>query len=203
MMRPWWVLVLTAGLATSLRGQAPDSLRRLSNDGVVRASSEVDSVFVARLKQRATIPGGDWASYLLARLGAGQIPDGLGIAVEVDTARIQVRGRLQDLPEETRALLGPVASMVDSSTVIVAQVLMQRTGREVVRFWLRGITVNGFAFPEFLLGSMMASVGRQYPALTSTGRDLYVQVPADASVALGEGVIVIGTSTAVGSPPGR
>jgi len=194
--------VLVAAQLTPLAAQAPDSLRGLlSNEGVIRATAEVDSVFVARLKPSASIGGGDWASYLLARLGAGIIPDSLGILVEVDTARIQVRGRLQDLPQETRDLLGPVASMVDSSTVIVAHVLMQRTGPQVVRFWLRGITVNGFAFPEFLLGSMMASIGRQYPALTSSGRDLYVQVPPDAVVALGPGVIRIGTVTTVGSPP--
>jgi hypothetical protein len=171
----------------------PDSTNdRLSNDGVLRASAQVDSVFVDRAKRAADIGGGDWASYLLARLGAGKIPDGLGIAVTVDTAKIEVRGRLQDLPLETRALLGPVASMVDSSTVITADVLMGRTGPEVVRFWLKGIKVNGFPFPEFLLGSMMASIGRQYPALTASGRDLYVQVPADGRLTLGEGTIRLG-----------
>lgn len=169
--------------------QAPTG--HLSNDGVIRATAQVDSVFLARIKPDGRIDGGDWASYLLARLGAGRIPDSLGILVSVDTAHIEVQGRLQDLPPEARALLGPVARMVDSSTIVIADVLMQRTGREVLRFWLRGLRVNGFPFPEFLLGSMMASVGRKYPALTATGRDLYVQVPGDARVSLGDGAVLL------------
>lgn len=171
-------------------GQAP-SPGHLSNDGVLRASSQVDSVFVARTKADGRVDGGDWASYLLARLGAGRIPDNTAIEIAIDTAHIEVRGRLQDLPPEARALLGPVARMVDSNTVVVADVTMERTGREVVRFWLRGLQINGFPFPEFLLGRMMASVGRQYPALTATGRDLYVQVPADGRLALGDGAVLI------------
>ncbi|MFN0177469.1 MAG: hypothetical protein ACKVZ0_01630 [Gemmatimonadales bacterium] len=192
-MKTAWLVGLAAFIAVSrLSAQTPDSLRgRLSNEGVLRASVVVDSVFLDRTKPVATIDGGDWASYLLARLGAGRIPDGLGIEVVVDTVRILVRGRLQDLPPETRGLLGPVASMVDSSTMIVADVIMQRTGREVVRFWLRGLSVSGFPFPEFLLGSMMASIGRQYPALTASGRDLYVQVPPDGQISLQPGSILI------------
>lgn len=178
--------LLGAGL---LVGQVPNA--RLSNDGVLRAASQVDSVFLSRSKTEGRIDGGDWASYLLARLGTGRIPDSLGIEVAIDSAHIEVHGRLQDIPPEARALLGPVAQMVDSSTVIVADVVVQRTGREVVRFWLRGLRVNGFPFPEFLLGPMMASVGRQYPALTASGRDLYVQVPADGRLALGEGSVLI------------
>lgn len=187
-----WLSVLATSLATSgvVAAQTPDSLRgRLSNDGVLRASAQVDSVFVDRTKPAAEIDGGDWASYLLARLGTGKIPGGLGIEIRVDTARIEIHGRLQDLPLETRGLLGPIASMVDSSTVIEADVIMGRTGPEVVRFWLRGLRVNGFPFPEFLLGSMMASIGRQYPDLTASGRDLYVQVPADGRLTLADGAI--------------
>lgn len=202
------VAILAALPSAVVLAQVPDSAKgRLSMDGVLRASSQVDSVFVDRTKPAGAIDGGDWASYLLARLGAGKIPDGLGIEVVVDSSRIEVHGRLQDLPLEARALLGPVASMVDSTTMIAADVLVQRTGAEVVRFWLKGLRVNGFPFPEFLLGSMMASVGRQYPALTASGRDLYVQVPADGRLTLGEGAIQItttgGAKAPAGSPPGR
>jgi hypothetical protein len=168
---------------------------RLSASGVLRATAAVDSVFIERTVKRTTIEAGDWASYLLARLG-GHIPDSLGLVVAIDTAAIEVRGRFQDVPPEARALLGPLAAMVDSSTTISADVRLQRTGREVIRFWLRSLTVNGFQIPEFVLASMMAKVGRQYPALTETGRDLYVQVPADGSVTLGTGVVVVAT------PPG-
>lgn len=201
-MKPVWLGVTLGVLALAeASGQTPDFVRgRLSNDGVTRASASVDSVFVDRTKPAAAIDGGDWASYLLARLGAGRIPDGLGVAIVVDSARIRVRGRLQDLPQETRDLLGPIAGMVDSSTVIVADVTMQRTGREVVRFWLRDLMINGFPFPEFLLGSMMASIGRQYPALTASGRDLYVQVPSDGQLTLGEGSILIATPAGLAKP---
>jgi len=185
-----------AGALAPVAGQGNPNPRRLSNDGVFRASATVDSVFLDRSRTEGLIDGGDWASYLLARLGSGRVPDSLGIEVIVDTAAIAVQGRLQDLPPETRALLGPIASMVDSSSVIVADVVLQRTGREVVRFWLRGIKLNGFPFPEFLLGPMMASVGRQYPALTKTGRDLYVQVPADGVVSLTPGAVRLTTAPA-------
>jgi hypothetical protein len=35
------------------------------------------------------------------------------------------------------------------------------------------------------------SVGRQYPALTETGRDLYLQIPADGRITLWPGKIVV------------
>ena len=180
-----WIVATATGT-----GHSPPA-GHLSNDGVLRASSQVDSVFVARTKPDGRVDGGDWASYLLARLGAGRIPDSTAIEIAIDTSHIEVRGRLQDLPPEARALLGPMARMVDSTTVVIADVTMERTGREVVRFWLRAIKINGFPFPEFLLGRMMASVGRQYPALTATGRDLYVQVPADGRLSLGDGAVLI------------
>ena len=156
----------------------------------------------------ALIDGGDWASYLLARLGAGPIPDSLGIAIGIDSTHIEVSGRLADLPPETKALLGPLAAQVDPNTVIVVEVSVQRTGPEVVRFWLRGLKVSGFPFPEFLLAPMMASVGRQYPALTKSGRDLYVQVPPDARFALRKGAVAIAvpgpaSDSATGSRPPR
>jgi hypothetical protein len=179
---------------------------RLSNAGVLRATAIVDSIFVARTKSDGRIDGGDWASYLLARLGAGPVPDTLGVEVVIDTSHVEVRARLRDLPAETRALVGPLAAMVDSNTLVVADITFERTGREVARFWLRGIKINGFPFPEFLLASMMASVGRQYPALTASGRDLYLQVPADGQIALGDGVVILGvtaeSSAAKPRPPG-
>lgn len=182
-------------------GQPPAG--RLSNDGVARAASQVDSVFVGRTKADGRVEGGDWASYLLARLGTGRIPDSLGIQVGIDSTHIEVRGRLQDLPHEARALLGPLAHMVDSATVVIAEVVMERTGRQVERFWLRGLRVNGFLLPEFVLGSMMASVGRQYPALTASGRDLYVQIPTDGRLTLGDGALLIAVSPPAPDTTGR
>jgi hypothetical protein len=197
-----FAVLCLGGVVTIGQAQTNPSPGRLSADGVGRATAQVDSVFVDRSKRDGRIDGGDWASYLLARLGAGRVPDSLGVVVAIDTSHIEVRGRIQDLPAETRRLLGSLSTMVDSTTVIAADVTLQRTGPEVIRFRLRGLKVNGFPFPDFLLGPMMASIGRQYPALTATGRDLYVQVPADGRVALGEGVVMIaaGPGTNSGSP---
>lgn len=203
-----WVLLGLLVATEAATAQAAPALGRLSNAGVSRAASQVDSVFVDRTKPSALIDGGDWASYLLARLGAGPVPDSLGIAIDIDSTHIEVSGRLADLPPETRTLLGPLAARFSPNTIIVADVIVQRTGRELVRFWLRGLNVNGLPFPEFFLASMMASVGRQYPALTKSGRDLYVQVPPDGQFALGDGGVVIAViaapdSGAAARPPLR
>lgn len=189
-----------AGAARPASPQDPPPPGRLSTAGVQRASAMVDSVFLDRTRVEGRIDGGDWASYMLARLGAGPIPDSLGILVLVDSTRIEVRGRLQDLPPEARALLGPLAAAVDSSTEVAADVALERTGREVARFWLRGLVVNGYRFPEFLLGPMMARVGRQYPALTRTGRDLYVQIPPDGGIALADGAVLLSIVQAPAAP---
>jgi hypothetical protein len=195
-LAPTLAACLMLWATTSLAAQQ-DSLSprpgRLSRDGVVRATATVDSVFIARTLPLGNVDGGDWASYLLARLGAGPIPDSLGILVSIDSTAIQVRGRLQDLPLETRALLGPLATTVDSTTVVIALVDLQRTGRQIIRFRLRGLRVNGYPFPEFLLAPMLVQVGRQYPALTASGRDLYVQIPADGVVSLAPGLVVVRT----------
>jgi hypothetical protein len=44
--------------------------------------------------------------------------------------------------------------------------------------------VNGIPLPEVLVQSVLFDVGRQYPALTKSGRDLFVEIPRDASVEL-------------------
>ncbi|MGE0554221.1 MAG: hypothetical protein AB7R55_12395 [Gemmatimonadales bacterium] len=194
-----FTLVATAGAAA----QDPPS-RHLSLAGVGRASATVDSVFVDRTLPDGLVAPGDWASYLLARLGGAGIPESVGILVAVDSTHIEVSGRLRDLPPEARALLGPLAAMVDSNTVVVADVTLDRTGREIARFHLRSLVVNGFPFPEFLLATMMARVGSQYPELSKTGRDLYVQIPADGSIVLVNDAVRLTTTTRTsGDPAGR
>jgi hypothetical protein len=197
--------LLAAALALSLpaaeavgQSSAPG---RLSNAGVMRANAAVDSVFIERTRVGARIEAGDWASYLLARLGTGPIPDSLGIEVTIDSSHIEVRGRLQDLPLEARGLLGPLASLVDSSTIVTADVILERTGPQVARFWLRALYVNGYRFPELLLGPMMAQVGRRYDALTASGRDLYVQIPPDGAISLTSGAVALSVSPPPPSKP--
>ena len=44
-------------------------------------------------------------------------------------------------------------------------------------------------FPEAVLTPLLSSVGKQYPALTASGRDLYVRVPTGAGMALEPGAV--------------
>lgn len=179
-------------LAASLMTAAPVAAQngpatrwsRLSMAGVARASAQVDSVFIDRTGRETVVSGGDWVSYMAARLGALPIPDSMGIRVAVDTQRILVRGRIMDLPEETRGLFGPMLFLVDSTTMLEATVVMAPTRPGVIRFVLTTISVNGFLIPEAVLRRFLANVGRQYPVLTETGRELLVATPPDGRVTL-------------------
>ncbi|MEK6688491.1 MAG: hypothetical protein AABZ01_08555, partial [Gemmatimonadota bacterium] len=55
--------------------------QRLSMGGVGRAATQIDSVFIDRTSVSTAVTGGDWVSYLAARLGALPIPDSMGIRV--------------------------------------------------------------------------------------------------------------------------
>lgn len=170
--------------------------------GVARANEQVDSVFIDRHVAVQVIPGGDWVSYLAARLGAVPIPDSSGIQVAVDSQRILVEGRITDLPPETRSLFGPFAMFLDSASVIRAEVVMAPTGPGVVRFVLATMSVNGYRVPEALLSRFLAQVGRQYPVLTATGRELLVAVPEDGRVRLVDNGVHLWVEPVRGSPPG-
>lgn len=176
----------------------------ISMAGIPRANRLVESVFITRETREQRVAGGDWVSYLAARLGAVPIPDQTGIRVAVDSQRILVDGRMVDLPPETRALFGPIAMLVDSNTVLRAEVVMAPTGPGVVRFVLATISVNGFQIPESILSSFLARVGQQYPALTKTGRELLVAVPPDGKVSLANNAVRVWIDeslSANGSPP--
>ena len=176
------LLVAAAGLLQAQNG-SPE-WQRLSMGGVGRAATQVDSVFIDRTSVSTEVTGGDWVSYLAARLGALPIPDSVGIRVAVDSQQIRIRGRIRDLPEETRALFGPIQFMVDETALLEATVVMAPTRPGVVRFVLTTISVNGFLIPEALLSRFLANVGQQYPALTETGRELLVATPVDGRVNL-------------------
>lgn len=156
----------------------------ISMAGIQRVAGKVDSVFIDRKVNEFVVGGGDWVSYLAARLGAVPIPEPSGIKVSVDTARILVMGRLADLPPETRSLLGPMATLVDPNTQLEAEVVMAPTGPGAVRFVLTTIRVGGFAIPESILARFLAQVGERYPVLGKSGRELLVGVPVDGHVGL-------------------
>jgi hypothetical protein len=183
-----WLAALTLAVGrTGVAAQQappPDSIRQ---DGVMRASATVDSVFVDRLLNEGYVGAGDWASYLMARLGIYPIPTDVKIEVTSDTARIALRTRIGDLPPEARRALGPLLGMFPPQTEVGGDISLDKVAREVVHFRLETVRVNGVPLPEMLVQSVLFDVGRQYPALTKSGRDLFVEVPRDANVELGVG----------------
>ncbi|MGQ0703892.1 MAG: hypothetical protein ACT4PM_12235 [Gemmatimonadales bacterium] len=194
-------------LVTSVAAQSPAPVEgargegRISRAGVARAQAVVDSVFLDRLVPQGQIEAGDWASYLMARLGVEPIPENTEITVVADTEHVQFSGRLQDLPEDARNLLGPLAALVDSSTVITAEIVQIPEGRGLAHFQLRSVRIGNFPVPETVLRYMLMDVGERYPQLTKTGRDLYIQIPPDGRVSLVAGAVRIHIVNAERSPP--
>ena len=162
---------------------------KISRAGVARAQAVVDSVFLDRKATAGDIDGGDWASYLMARLGVDPLPENTEILITVDSEQIVLSGRLQDLPPEARAMLGPVAALVDSSTVLAATIALLPAAQGLSHFRLQGVSIGRFPVPEIILRSMLLDVGEHYPALTKSGRDLYVEIPPDGRVTLVPGAV--------------
>ena len=187
-------VAVTALFTSSLAAQGTDSTARpISPEGVLRASALVDSVYVDHKLPRAIVDGGDFTAYLMARLGVRTLPPDFGYRVTVDSSLIRIGGRIADLPSEARQSLAQLILVLAPETRLEAQVELLPAGREAVRFHLRGATVQGLAVPEPFLSPLMSDIGRRYPALTATGRDLYVQVPAGARMQLvGGGVALTG-----------
>jgi hypothetical protein len=179
------LLLAAAPGAASAQSTAPSD--SVTASGVFRASAVVDSVFVDRLADSGFVGAGDWAAYLMARLGVIPIPPDLRIKVVCDTLRIRLSSRLGDLPYEARRALGPLVGMLPPETEIAGDITLSRAAREVVRFHLETVRLNGIPVPDPLVYNALQEVGRQYPALTRSGRDLFVEVPLDATVALAPG----------------
>lgn len=175
-----WLLLFFA--AVSLPTQ--HGTGRITPAGVARAQAVVDSVFLDRKLRDGFIEGGDWASYLMVRLGVTPLPDSIGIQVSTDSQAIAFTGRIQDLPPEGRDMMGPLLALLDSTTVVRAEVVLRPASRGLAHFQLSRVTVGGFPVPEIVLRSMLFNIGDRYPELTKSGRDLFVQIPPDGSVAL-------------------
>ena len=174
-----------------LGAQQPMEWRRIAPEGVLRASAIVDSVFVDRQIQRARVDGGDFTAYLMARLGIRDLPDDFGFRVLVDTSAIRIGGTIADLSPEARRALAQLVMILPPSTRLEARVTLLPAGPQAVRFHLDGATVQGIPVPETVLAPMMRSVGEQYPALTETGRDLFVQVPVGGRMKLISGGVLL------------
>jgi len=158
-------------------------------DGILRASALVDSVYVDRQLSQARVDGGDFAAYLLARLGAGALPADFGYRVSMDTTRVRIGGRVTDLPALAKQSLSQLVLWLPPDTWIEADIRLLSAGKEGVRFHLEGASVQGMPIPEPVLSPLLAGVGEQYPALTASGRDLYIQVPSGARMALEPGAV--------------
>lgn len=175
---------LTGLLVLAVLAAPPAGAQTISSVGVVRATQVVDAVFVTRKKHAGSVGGADWVAYMMARLGIHPIPDLPGVAVAVDSAGIVMSSRLGDLPPQTRTELGPLVGFLDPSTPIAADITLLRAGPQAVRFHLESLSVAGFAVPEMFLASYFSDVGKRYPSLTASGRDLLVQVPTGGRVTL-------------------
>jgi hypothetical protein len=192
------VFTLCAGPALAQDGGAVR--QPISMAGINRVAGKVDSVFIERSAKQFVVGGGDWVSYLAARLGAVPIPEPSGIMVSVDTSRILINGKMSDLPPDTRDLFGPVAMFVGPDTPLEAEVMMAPTGPGAVRFVLTAIRVNGYPVPESILSRFLAQVGARYPVLTKTGRELLVGVPVDGHVTLVQNGVRIWTDGSGAKP---
>lgn len=177
--------VLLPGFTAQLTAQQEDSTwKPIATEGVLRASAIVDSIFVDQQLKQATVDGGDFTAYLMARLGIPTLPTDFGFRVRVDSTMIRIGGKISDLPSQARQALAQLVMVLPPSTRLEAHVTLLPAGKQAVRFHLNGATVQGIPVPEAVLNSMMRSVGQQYPALTETGRDLFVQVPAGGRMTL-------------------
>jgi hypothetical protein len=165
--------------APAIGAQEPDSVTQW---GVVRASAVVDAVFVDRAVPDGTVGVGDWASYLMARLGVVPIPSDVRVMVRSDSTRVVISSRIRDLNAETRAALGPIVSMLPPDTEVSGDITLLQPHPEVLQFYLATVRVNGVPIPDGFVAATMLEVGKQYPALSRSGRSLYVQVPANARV---------------------
>ncbi len=173
----------------------------ITNEGVVRASAVVDSVLLDGRAPERVVAVGDFASYLMARLGVVPIPADLRFRVLPDTAALRLTGRVADLPPQAVSEIGPFVAFLDPGTRLDALVALSRENPRAYRFRLTEVLIGGTRVPDDVLQMVMSDVGRRYPALSRTGRDLFVEVPAGATIELVPGGIRLGAPPAAATPP--
>jgi hypothetical protein len=123
----------------------------------------------------------------MARLGVHPIPADLRLRVLNDSAGIRITGRIADLPAPALAELGVLLALLDTNTRVDAWASLAEAGPTAVRFRLDSAALGGMGIPEAALTPVLANVGRRYPVLTPTGRDLLVTVPHGGRVELVSG----------------
>jgi len=182
-------LVAILGAGQALQGDL------LTNAGIQRAAARVDSVFVSRTVPRVLIKGGDFGSYLIARLGVVPIPPDLTLRVVVNREHLALTGQMRDLPVRARDALGPMFSMVPLDTPVAAEIEVDRIEREHVRFRLAAVRINHLPVPEPVLSAVLSRAARQYRSPSETGRDLLVRIPPDGNLELLSGWVRLSRST--------
>ncbi len=173
----------------------------ITNEGVLRASAVVDSVLLDGQADERVVGAGDFASYLMARLGVVPIPAELRFRVVPDTVALRLTGRVADLPPEAVSEIGPFVAFLDPGTRLDALVALTRENPRAYRFRLAEVLIGGTRVPDDILQMVMSDVGRRYPALSRTGRDLFVEVPAGATIALVPGGVRLVAPPAPGAAP--
>ena len=175
-------------------GHAQDSLpgTRLSNAGVVRAGSATDSVFVARTRAVDTINIGDFASFLIAKLGGTRLYDSLQFKVTSDTQRVRISGRLMDFPADSRSEISPIFAFLDSTSVFVAEISMPQADSGIMVFRLERLTVRGLTIPDLLVLAALSSYRAKYPdKLAAGGKEFHAEIPRQAHAKLIKDAIVL------------
>lgn len=195
-----------AALAATLAAPAPrhqdPAGDALTNAGIARAAARVDSVFVSRTAGQALIRGGDFGSYLIARMGVNPIPSDLTLRVDVRPSGMVIAGRLRDVPQQARDAMGTMFTFLPLSTPIAGEIAVARIAPDAVRFRLAAARVNGIPVPEAMLNAIMASVAHQYATPTPSGRDLVVRVPPGGNLQLLTGWVRISrTASGPGERP--
>ncbi len=182
-------------------GEPPPPGEPITNEGVLRASAVVDSVLLDGQADERVVGAGDFASYLMARLGVVPIPADLRFRVVPDTAALRLTGRVADLPPEAVREIGPFVAFLDPGTRLDALVALSRENPRAYRFRLTEVLIGGARVPDDILQMVMTDVGRRYPALSRTGRDLFVEVPAGATIVLVQGGVRLVAPPAPGEAP--
>lgn len=188
------VTLTLIAFGTAVPARAQDTLpgSRLTNAGVVRAGSATDSVFVARTRLVDTIDIGDFASFLVAKLGGTSLYDSLAFKVTSDSLRVRISGRLMDFPPDSRAELSPIFAFLDSMSVFVAEISMPQADGGILVFRLERITVRGLTIPDLLLLAALSSYRAKYPdKLAAGGKEFHAEIPRDARAKLVHDAIVL------------
>ena len=197
-MRPLMAAALAAVLAAPVTRPQNPAGDPLTNAGFSRAAAGVDSVFVSRKSRQALIRGGDFGSYLIARLGVYPIPPDLTLRLAVSPSGMVLAGRLSDVPQQARDAMGTMFAFLPLSTPIAGDIAVDRVAPDAIRFRLAAARVNGIPVPETMLSAIMSGMARQYSAPSTSGRDLMVRVPPEGNLELLTGWVRLSRT-----PPGK